>query len=49
MVKRKYQQEYDIAVPITFGSDQVALDIPDDGMVTENGWKVRPLYRAYVS
>ena len=36
-VKRKYQQEYDIAPPISFGGDHVALDIPDDGAQTDNG------------
>jgi len=37
VVKRKYQQEYDIAPPITFAGDYVALDIPDDGTQTDSG------------
>ena len=49
MVKRKYQQEYDIAPPITFGGDQVALDIPDDGKKTDSGWEIKPLHKACVS
>ena len=49
VVKEKYQQDYDLAVPITFAGDYVALDIPDDGVRTDNGWEVRPLYRAHVS
>lgn len=38
MVKRKYWQEYDIAPPLTFDGDHVALDIPDDGVETKNAW-----------
>ena len=49
VAKRKYQQEYDIAPPITFGGDHVALDIPDDGIRTENGWQIVPLQKAHVS
>ena len=49
VVKRKYQQEYDIAPPITFGGDHVALDIPDDGTQTDNGWEIVPLQKAHVS
>ena len=49
VVKRKYQQEYDIAPPITFASDHVALDIPDDGTHTDNGWEIVPLHMADVS
>ena len=49
MAKRKYQQEYDIALPVTFGGDQVALDIPDDGTQTDNGWEVVPVQKAHVS
>ena len=37
VVKRKYQQEYDIAPPITFAGDHVALDIPDDYTHTDSG------------
>ena len=48
-VRRKYQQEYDIAPPITFGGDHVALDIPDDGAQTDNGWEIRPNYKPHVS
>ena len=36
VVKRKYQQEYDIAPPITFAGDHVALDIPDDYTHTDS-------------
>ena len=36
VVKRKYQQEYHIAPPITFASDHVALDIPDDYTHTDS-------------
>ena len=49
MVKRKYHQEYDIAPPITFGGDHVALEIPDDGIHTDNGWDIVPLQKARVS
>ena len=49
VVKRKYQQEYDIAPPITFAGDHVALDIPDDGTQTNNGWEIVPLHKADVS
>ena len=48
-MKRKYQQEYDIAPPITFAGDYVALDIPDDGTQTDNGWEIVPLQKARVS
>ena len=49
MAKRKYQQEYDIALPVRFDGDQVALDIPDVGAITENGWAIQPVYKAQVS
>ena len=49
MVKRKYHQEYDIAPPITFGGEHVALEIPDDGIHTDNGWDIVPLQKARVS
>ena len=49
VVRRKYQQEYDIAPPITFGGDHIALDIPDDGAQTDNGWEIKPLHKAHVS
>ena len=48
-MRRKYQQEYDIAPTITFGDDHVALDIPDDGVQTNNGWEIKPLHKAHVS
>ena len=48
MAKRKYKQEYDIAPPITFGRDHVALDIPDDGTLV-NGWGIVPVHKAHVS
>ena len=48
VVKEKYNQEYDIALPITFGGDYVALDIPDDGVQTESGWEIVPLHKAIV-
>ena len=49
VAKRKYQQEYDIAPPITFGADHIALDIPEDGIQTDNGWQIVPLQKAQVS
>ena len=49
VVKRKYQQECDIAPPITFAGDHVTLDIPDDGTQTDNGWEILPLQKAHVS
>ena len=49
VMKRKYQQEYDIAHSITFGDDRVALGIADDGVQTESGWEIKPLYQARVS
>ena len=49
VVKRKYQQEYDIAVPITFDGDCIALDIPDDGVQTDNGWEIVPVHKPHVS
>ena len=49
VVRRKYQQEYDIAPTITFGADHVALGIPDDGEQTDSGWEIKPLHRAHVS
>ena len=48
-MKRKYQQEYDIAPAITFDGGRVALDIPDDGTQTDNGWEIVPAYKAQVS
>ena len=48
----KYKQENDIALHITFGAecvaDYVALDIPDDGIHTDNGWEIVPLQKAHV-
>ena len=49
MAKKKYQQEYDIAPAITFDGDHIALDIPDDGIQTDNGWEIVPVYKAHVS
>ena len=49
LVKEKFQQEYDIAPSIAFDGDRIALDIPDDGVVTDNGWNIVPLSRAQVS
>ena len=49
MVKRKYHQEYDIAIAITFDDDCVALDIPDVGAQTDNGWAIEPVHKAHVS
>jgi len=49
VVRRKYRQEYDIAPPISFGGDHVALDIPNDGIQTGNGWEIKPLHKACVS
>ena len=49
VVKRKYQQEYDIAPTITFAGDHIALDIPGDGVRTDNGWEIIPLHKPHVS
>ena len=49
MAKRKYQQEYDIAPSITFDGDQVALDVPEDGTKTDNGWEIVPVQKAHAS
>ena len=49
MVQRKYQQNYDIAPPITFGDDNITLDIPEDGAQTSNGWRIVPQYIPVVS
>jgi len=49
VVNKKYHQEYDIATPITFDADDVALDIPDDGIQTESGWEILPVQKARVS
>ena len=48
-MRRKYQQEHDIALPITFGANHVALDIPDDGVQTGNGWEIVPVQRLQVN
>lgn len=48
MVKRKYRQEYDIAPSLTFDGDHVALDIPDDGVETNDGWRIVPFHMAKV-
>ena len=48
-MKRKYQQEYNIAFPITFGGDQIAFDILADGIRTHNGWEIVPLQKTAVS
>ena len=49
VARRKYQQGYDIAPPITFDGDRIALDIPDDGVQTDNGWEIEPIHMAHVS
>ena len=49
VVQRKYMQEYDIAPTITFGGDHIALDIPEDGVQTDNGWVIVPLHKPHVS
>ena len=49
VAKRKYQQEYDIAPPITFDGDHIALDIPEDGVQTDNGWDIIPVHKLHVS
>ena len=49
VVKRKYQKEYDIAPEITIDGDRVALDIPDDGTKTDNGWEIVPVHKAHAS
>ena len=49
VAKKKFQQEYDIAVPITFDGGRIALDIPEDGVKANNGWEIVPLSRAHVS
>ena len=48
MMKRKYPQVYDIAPPVKFG-DHIVLDIPDDGVEMNNGWRIVPLQRTIVS
>ena len=48
MMKWKYPQEYDIAPPVKFG-DHIVLDIPDDGVEMNNGWRIVPLQRTIVS
>ena len=49
MVQKKFQQEYDIVPAITFAGDHIALDIPDDGVQTDNGWEIVPVGKAHVS
>ena len=51
VVERKYQEECDRSFPITFGTcaDRVALDIPNDGTNTDNGWEIVPIHKAHVS
>ena len=49
VVKRRYQQEYDIAPPITFGAERVSLDIPDDGTKTDDGWEIVPVHKTHVN
>ena len=49
MVKRKYRQVYDIPLPITFAGDHIALDIPEDGVQTDNGWEISLLHKTHVS
>ena len=49
MARRKYQQEYDIAPPITFAGDYIFLDIPGDGTMTDNGWEIVPVQKPHVS
>ena len=49
VVSKKYHQEYDIATPITFDGDDVALDILDDGIQTDSGWEIVPVQKAQVS
>ena len=48
-MRRKYQEECDILIPVTFGGDHIALDIPDDGVQTHNGWEIVPLQKPAVS
>ena len=49
VARKKFQQEYDIALPITFDGDHIALDIPDVGVQTDNGWEIVPVHKARVS
>ena len=49
VVNRKFQQEYDIASEITFDGDHIALDIPEDGIHTDNGWEIVPVGIPHVS
>ena len=49
MVNKKYHQEYDIATPITFDADHVALGIPHDGVKTDSGWEIVPVQKTKVS
>ena len=48
-MKKKDQQGYDVTAPITFSDDHVALDIPEDGTQTKNGWEILPLQKTHVS
>ena len=48
-MQRKYQLDYDIAPPITFGNAHITLDIPEDGAETKNGWRIVPQYIPVVS
>ena len=49
VVKRKYRLQYERATPITFAGEHIALDIPDDGVHTDNGWEIKPPHRLHVS
>ena len=48
------KQEYSEAVPgpdqpVDFESDQIELDIPDDGVSLQGGWTITPLTTPVVS
>ena len=49
VVRRKYQQDYDIFPSVTFAGDRIALDIPEDGVQTDNGWEIVPMHKPHVS
>ena len=34
---------------VTFGEKEVILDVPEEGVVLENGWKITPMFAPVVS
>ena len=35
-------------LPVGFESDSISLEIPDDGITLEDGWKIVPLFHPVV-